>query len=74
MQTFKSLPRIVQILLLLFPAINWIVEIIIRVCQTVKKPTGMHIVMLILSVVCGTILGWVDLVWLLINNHLVVAK
>lgn len=74
MRTFKSLPRLVQILLLVFPAINWIVEIIIRACQLVKKPNLKTVVMFIISLCAGVVLGYVDLVWLLVFNHLVCEK
>ena len=74
MRFFKSLPRLVQIILLIIPAINWIVEIFVRVCQLIKKPNLTTVVMFIISIVAGVVLGWVDLVWLLVNNHLVCEK
>jgi len=74
MKTFKSLPRLVQIILLVIPVINWVVELIIRACQLIKKPNLVTVVMFIVSFVAGLVLGWVDLVWLLVNNHLVCEK
>ncbi len=74
MRFFKSLPRLVQIILLIIPAINWIVEIFVRACQLIKKPNLTTVVMFIISIVAGVVLGWVDLVWLLVNNHLVCEK
>lgn len=74
MKTFKSLPRLVQIILLIIPGINWIVELIIRACQLIKKPNLVTVLMFIVSFPFGVVLGWVDLVWLLVNNHLVFEK
>lgn len=74
MKWFNSLPRLVQFILLLIPGVNWIVEIVVRVSAVLEKPTSTNILGLILAVLpTGNILGWVDLVWVLLYNHLLLA-
>ena len=74
MKWFNSLPRLVQFILLLIPGVNWIVEIVVRVSAVLQKPTGTNILGLILAILpTGNLLGWIDLVWVLLYNHLLFA-
>ena len=74
MKWFNSLPRLVQFILLLIPFVNWIVEIVVRVSAVLQKPTGTNILGLILAILpTGNLLGWIDLVWVLLYNHLLFA-
>lgn len=75
MKWFNSQSRLVQILLLLVPVVNWITEIVVRVTAVLEKPKGTNILGLILAIIpfTGTILGWVDLVVVLLQNHLLWA-
>ena len=77
MKFFNSLPRIVQFILLLIPGVNWVVELIVRITAVVEKPKGTHNIRgLVLSSIpfTGTILGYVDLVWVLLYKHLLWAN
>ena len=71
---FQKLPRIVQFILLLIPGVNWITEIIVRISAVIAKPDLYNVLGLVLAIVCGFILGWVDLVWVLLFKHLCLAK
>ena len=73
MKWFNSQSRLVQIILLLIPFVNWIVEIYVRVTAVVEKPTTENI----LGVIFGLIIpvfGWLDLLWVLLFNHLLLCK
>ena len=73
MKWFNSQSRLVQLILLLIPFVNWIVEIFVRVTAVVDKPTTENI----LGVIFGLIIpvfGWIDLIWVLLFNHLVLCK
>lgn len=73
MSWFNKQSRLVQIILLLIPVVNWIVEIFVRVTAIIEKPTTENI----LGVVCSLIIpvfGWVDLVWVLLFNRLCLCK
>ena len=72
---FNSLPRLVQILLLLIPGINWITEVIVRVSAALHGKAGKQIIVLILAIipVTGVILGYVDLFSCLIQKRLILT-
>ena len=73
MKWFNSQSRLVQLILLLIPFVNWIVEIFVRVTAVVDKPTTENI----LGVIFGLIIpvfGWIDLIWVLLFNHLCLCK
>ena len=73
---FFGLPRLVQILILLIPLVNWVVELIIRWSAVIEKPSIKHIVVAILF----TIFGWgyvlriVDILWVLFTKHFFLCK
>ena len=71
---FQKLPRLVQFILLLIPAVNWITEIIVRISAVIAKPDLYNVLGLVLAIFAGFILGWVDLVWVLLFQHLCLAK
>ena len=76
MKWFNSQPRLIQIILLLIPVVNWIVELIVRwsTFVAVKKHKVLHLVVAILVTAFGLIFGWVDLIWCLLFKHLLFAK
>ena len=75
MKWFNSQPRLIQIILLLIPVVNWIVELIVRwsTFVAVKKHKVLHLVVAILVTAFGLIFGWVDLIWCLLFKHLLFA-
>jgi hypothetical protein len=73
MKWFNSQSRLIQLILLLIPGVNWIVELVVRFTALIEKPTTENILGAILSLF-GIILGWVDLVWVLLFNHLFLCK
>lgn len=70
-KAFMSLPRLVQILLLLFPGVNLITEIVVRVSAFIAKPTLMHLLVVVLAIITLGIIGWIDLVWCLLFKKLI---
>ena len=73
MKWFNSQSRLVQILLLLIPVVNWFIEIYVRVTAVLQKPTVGNILGLIFGLIIP-VFGWLDLIWVLIFNHLVLAS
>ena len=71
---FQELPRLIQIILLLIPGVNWITEIVVRVSALFEKSSLENVLGFVLGVVFGLILGWVDLVWCLLFKHLFLCK
>ena len=71
---FQKLSRLVQIILLLIPVVNWLTEIIVRVSAALEKPTLMNVLGAVLALIFGLPLGWVDLIWVLLFNRLFFCK
>lgn len=71
---FNKQSRLVQILLLLIPFVNWIVELLVRWSLALRTKNIVHIVIAVLIVIIGMPFGWLDLVWVLIFNHMLLAK
>ena len=71
---FQKLSRLVQIILLLIPGVNWITEIVVRVSAVIEKTTVRNVIGVILGVCVGCVFGWVDLIWILLFKHLIFCK
>ncbi len=74
MKWFNRQSRILQIILLLIPGVNWITEIFVRVTALFQKPSLRNLLGFILALVVGFAFGWVDLIWVLLFNHLILCK
>lgn len=73
MKWFNHQSRLIQIILLLIPGVNWITEIIVRVSAVLQKPTAENILGVIFGIIIP-VFGWLDLVWVLLFNHLLLCK
>lgn len=70
MTWFNKQNRIVQLLLLLIPGVNWITEVLVRWTTWLKAPNIIRLVMAIIATVGGGfILGWLDLIWVLLYGE-----
>lgn len=65
---------LIQIILLLIPFVNWVVEILVRWSAYLKTKNTLTLVAAIIVTIFGAFVGWLDIVWLLIFKHLVLAK
>lgn len=65
---------LVQLLLLLIPVVNWVVEIGVRFSAYFSRKSLLTLVFAIITIPAGMIFGWVDLIWLLLTGHLLFAK
>lgn len=74
MSWFNKKSRLIQILLLLIPFVNWVTEIVVRVTGMLEKPTLTNILGFILVLFFGLPVGWLDLIWVLLFNHLILCK
>ena len=72
---FNKQSRLVQIILLLIPGVNWIVELLVRWSLALRKKGILYIIVAILvTIPTGIAFGWLDLVWILLFNHLILGK
>lgn len=70
MTWFNKQSRLVQVLLLLIPVVNWITEIVVRWSTFFKKGGIIRLIVCIVVTFLGIIVGWIDLIWVLITKHL----
>ncbi len=68
---FHSLNKLIQVILLLIPGVNWIVEIIVRWSAVLRKGGLISIIVaIIVTIPSGIIIGWLDAIWTLLFNKL----
>lgn len=70
MTWFNKQSRLVQILLLLIPVVNWITEVVVRWSTCLKKFTLLRLIISIIVTFGGIIVGWIDLIWVLLFKKL----
>lgn len=71
---FKSLPRLVQIILLLIPGVNWVTEIVVRASAALHGKALKQIIVLIFAILpTGVLLGWIDLFSCLLQKKLILT-
>ena len=68
---FHSQNRLIQVLLLIIPFVNWIIEIIVRWSAALRKGSVLKIVIAIVVTILGVVIGWLDAIWTLIFNKLI---
>lgn len=74
---FASLPRLVKIILLLIPFVNWIVELVLRWGDLIDRGVSLGRLLITLIV---TLTGWaywvevIDIIVLLFTNHFWLLK
>lgn len=71
---FNGLPRLVQIILLLIPGVNQVVEIVIRWSAFIHTKSILTLVVAIIVTFFGFVFGWVDVIWCLLFKHLIFAN
>ncbi len=69
---FHSQNKLIQVILLLIPVVNWIVEILVRWSAVLKKGGILRIIVaIIVTIPSGVVIGWLDAIWTLLFNKLV---
>ncbi|MGN0824293.1 MAG: hypothetical protein ACI4MB_04410 [Candidatus Coproplasma sp.] len=72
---FNSQSRLLQVILLIIPFVGWIVELLVRLSVMLRKKDVVSIVVFVLFLVIGW--GWflclIDLVYLVLKGHLILA-
>ena len=71
---FYKQSLLVKALLLLIPIVNWFVEVLVRWSAWMKTKDLITLVVAVVVTFGGAIIGWLDLIWLLLFGHLLFAK
>ena len=74
-KAFNKQSRLVQIILLLIPGVNWVTEALVRWSVALRKKDLLHyLVAILVTIPVGIAFGWLDLLWVLLFKHLILAK
>ena len=69
---FESLPRLVQVILLLIPVVNWVTEALVRWSHALRtKGILKYILAILVTIPSGIVFGWIDVIWTLLFKHLI---
>lgn len=69
---FHKQSKLIQVILLLIPFVNYITEILVRWSAFLKKGGILRLVVcIIVTIPTGIIIGWLDAIWTLLFNKLV---
>lgn len=71
---FNKQSRLVQIILLLIPVVNWIVEVCVRWSAFLKNKSIITLITAIVVTFLGIVVGWLDVIWCLLFKHMIFAK
>lgn len=71
---FNKLSRLVQLLLLVIPFVNWLTEVLVRWSYALNKKSLINLVLAILATFGGIFFGFIDFICCLLFNHLIFAK
>lgn len=71
---FYKQSLLVKVLLLLIPVVNWFVEVLVRWSAWMKTKDLITLVVAVVVTFGGVIIGWLDIIWLLLFGHLLFAK
>ena len=67
---FHKQNKLIQVLLLIIPVVNWFTEIIVRWSAVLKKANILNIIVAIIVTFGGLFIGWLDAIWTLLFNKL----
>ena len=71
---FEKQSRLVQLILLLIPGDNWVIEVLVRWSHALRKESLFKYIIAIVVTFAGLVFGWVDLVWCLLFKHMIFCK
>ena len=71
MTWFNKQSKVVQVILLLIPFVNWVIEVIVRWSTFSKKGGLVRLIVCLVVTIGGAVVGWLDAIWVLLFNRLV---
>ncbi len=70
MTWFNKQSRLIQLLLLLIPGVNWLTEVLVRWSTWMKKGGLLRLIICIITIPAGVVFGWIDFIWVLLFKKL----
>ena len=71
---FKKQSKVVRIILMIIPMVNWVIDIVIRIEALIKKQSTNNILGLVLYVFFGYVLAFVDLIMVIIDKDFLLVE
>ncbi|MBR3890856.1 MAG: hypothetical protein IKJ30_02130 [Bacilli bacterium] len=73
---FNKQSRLIQVILLVIPFVGWFVELGVRLSVALRTKDIIHILVFVLFLLVGWgwILNLIDLIYLVLKGHLILAK
>ena len=72
---FNSQSTLLKVILLILPFVGWVVELLVRLSVALNKKDAVSVIVFVLFLVFGW--GWIlcliDLIYLILNGHLILA-
>ena len=69
-KTFKDLPKIAQILLLIIPIVSFFTELLVRIDLYSKDKSTGNLIMVVLSVITAGFVGLIDIILIIVNGDI----
>lgn len=72
---FNSQSTLLKVILLILPLVGWVVEVLVRLSVMLRTKSLIHIVVFVLFLLVGWgwFLGVIDLIYLVLKGHLILA-
>lgn len=70
---FEKQSKLVQVLLLIIPGVNWVVEVLVRWDHALRTKSLLKIVIAILVTFVGLAFGWLDALWCVLFGHMLLC-
>ena len=68
---FHKQNKIVQVILLIIPVVNWFTEILVRWSAFLKKGGALRFLIALIVTLLGVVIGWLDAIVTCITNKLI---
>lgn len=72
---FNNQSTLLKVILLILPLVGWVVEVLVRLSVMLRTKSLVHIVVFVLFLLVGWgwFLGVIDLIYLVLKGHLILA-
>ena len=71
---FENLPKLIQIILLLIPGVNWVTEVLVRWSHALRTESLIkYVIAIVVTIPSGIVIGWLDAIWCLLFGHMLLC-
>lgn len=71
---FEKQSKLAQVLLLIIPVVNWVVEVLVRWDHALKTKSLFKIIIaIVVTIPSGIVIGWLDALWCVLFGHMLLC-